>query len=181
LSAGQAFCTTNAKRLTMELNPFHIQTAAALTNVLAGVGATNSDAVQLVLTEAFFESRHHHSKRNVWNWTAGPLLTVTETGVDVGLCGFALAAGAPMLPLIWINPFWLSSNSIEHTVVLVDPDTRDVLWINQQSFKHLDPRDAQVLQRTVNDTTVDLTTLPCERPEQGTRNERIRAPKSTDP
>jgi hypothetical protein len=141
----------------LEHNPFHYQMTPSLSNVLTCIGATNSEAILLVDTKAFFESEHKQAKRIIWNWTGGGLIAVTEVGVNVALFAVAaLAESSSPPPPIWADPFWHSDNSLQHSIALVDARTREVLWLNRQDFKHQDPRDAQVLADTVAGTLADL-------------------------
>ena len=147
--------TGNHARL--EHNPFHHQMTPALTNVLTRIGTTNSEAVLLVDTKAFFESDHKQTKRTIWNWTGGGLLAVTEVGINVAffaVAALAEASGPP--PPLWVDPFWHSDNSLQHSIALVDVHTREVLWLNREEFEHQDPRDAQNLADTVTGTLADL-------------------------
>jgi hypothetical protein len=149
-----------AVRARLEPNPFHYQMTPALTNVLAHLGATNADAVLLVETKAFFESENHCTKRVVYNCTGGGVLAVTEVGFNAALFLAAALAGSHSAPsVIWVDPFWHSCNSIQHTVALVDARTGEVLWLNRQSFRRQDPRDANVLSRTMATTLFDLPML----------------------
>jgi hypothetical protein len=149
--------TPDPKRAVMEQNPFHYQMTPALTNLAARLGPANTDAVLLVDTKAFFESQHNQTKRVVWNCTGGGLLTVTEVGVNVALFAAAALSGAGSAPVpIWVDPFWHSSNSLQHNVALVDVRTQEVLWLNRQSFKNKDPRDADALAETVAKAFLDL-------------------------
>lgn len=140
-----------------EHNPFHYRMTASFTNVLARWGATNVEAVLLVDTKAFFESPHKHTKRTVWNWTGGGLIAVTEVGANLALVTVeVLIGGGSPPPDIWVDPFWHSSNSLQHSIALVDVRTREVLWLNREDFKRKDPRDAQILTDTVANTLADL-------------------------
>lgn len=144
-----------------EHNPFHYRMTASLTNVLARCGATNVEAVLLVDTRAFFESHHNHTKRTVWNWTGGGLIAVTEVGANLALVTVeVLAGGGGPPPAIWVDPFWRSSNSLQHSIALVDARTQEVLWLNRQDFNRKDPRDPEILRETVADTLVDLPPIP---------------------
>lgn len=144
-----------------EHNPFHYQMTSSLTNVLVRFGATNAEAVVLVDTKVFFESRHKHNQRAVWNWTGGGLIAVTEVGANLAEMTSAALIGVPNEPTpLWIDPFWHSSNSIQHSVALVDVRTRNVLWLNRRDFKRKDPRDADVLTDAVADTLADLPPIP---------------------
>ncbi len=147
----------NWKRAKMEPNPFRYQMTPALTNLVARFRATNSEAVLLVNTKAFFESKHNHTKRTVWNWTGGGVMTITEVGVNLVVVAAAALTGAGSAPVpIWADPFWHSSNSLQHNIVLVDARSQEVLWLNQQNFKHKDPRNKVVLAETVADTLADF-------------------------
>ena len=151
--------TANPARL--EPNPFHYRMTASLTNVLARCGATNVEAVLLVDTKAFFESQHKRTKRTIWNWTGGGLIAVTEVGADLALVTVeVLIGGGSPPPAIWVDPFWHSDNSLQHSIVLVDARTREVLWLNRRDFKRKDPRDAEILTDTVADTLMDLPPIP---------------------
>ena len=144
-----------------EHNPFHYQMTSSLTNVLVRIGATNVGAVLLVDTKAFFESEHKEAKRTIWNWTGGGLIAVTEVGVNAAFFTVALLAessGPP--PPIWVDPFWHSSNSLQHSIALVDARTGEVLWLNRREFKRKDPRDAEILTETVANTLADLPPMP---------------------
>lgn len=144
----------------LEHNPFHYQMTSSLSNVLTRIGATNSEAILLVDTKAFFESDHKQTKRAIWNWTGGGLVAVTEAGVNVAFVAVAvLAESSSPPPLLWVDPFWHSDNSLQHSIALVDVHTREVLWLNREEFKHQDPRDAQVLADTVAETLADLPTI----------------------
>lgn len=144
-----------------EHNPFHYQMTSSLTNVLFGMGATNSEAVLLVDTKAFFESQHKHTKRAVWNWTGGGLLATTEVGVNLAILVAGVLAGAHSAPLpVWVDPFWHSDNSLQHNIALVDVRSREVLWLNREDFKHQDPRDDENLANTLVRTLVDLPRIP---------------------
>ena len=147
----------NWKRAKMEPNPFRYQMTPVLTNLMARFGADNSEAVLLVNTKAFFESKHNHTKRTVWNWTGGGVMTITEVGVNLAVVAAAALTGAGSAPVpIWADPFWHSSNSLQHNIVLVDAHSQEVLWLNQQNFKHKDPRNKVVLAETVADTLADF-------------------------
>lgn len=140
-----------------EHNPFHYRMIPALTNVLARCGATNVEAVLLVDAKAFFESQHKHTKRTVWNWTGGGLIVTTEVGVNLAVVAVAVLSGAGSAPVpIWVDPFWHASNSLQHSVALVDVRTREVLWLNREDFNRKDPRDADILADTVADALTDL-------------------------
>lgn len=144
-----------------EHNPFHYRMTASLTNVLAGCGATNVQAVLLVDCRAFFESQHNHTRRTVWNWTGGGLIAVTEVGANLALVTVeVLAGGGGSLPGIWVDPFRHSSNFLQHNIALVDVRTQEVLWLNLQGFNRKDPRDPEILRETVADTLVDLPRIP---------------------
>jgi hypothetical protein len=161
LSFFRYMATSNPKRVRLEHNPFHYRMTSSLTNVLGRLGATNAQAVLLVNTKAFFESPHHHTKRAVWNWTGGGLIAVTEVGVNVALLAVPVLAGSSSPPPpIWADPFWHSSDSLQHNVALVDARTGEALWLNRQDFKRKDPRDAEVVTDTVADTMADLPTIP---------------------
>ncbi len=141
----------------LEHNPFHYQMTPALTNVLTRIGATNADAVLLVDTKVFFESEHKQAKRTVWNWTGGGLIAATEVGVNVAFFAVAVlaeASGPP--PPLWLDPFWHSDNSLQHSFALVDVHTREVLWLNREDFKHQNSHDAGILADTVIATLADL-------------------------
>jgi hypothetical protein len=141
----------------LEHNPFHYQMTASLTNVLFWMGATNVEAVLLVDTKAFFESDCKQTKRTIWNWTGGGLIAVTEVGINVAFFAVAvLAESSSPPPPLWVDPFWHSDNSLQHSIALVDVHTHEVLWLNRQEFKHQDPRDAQILADTVAGTLADL-------------------------
>jgi len=141
----------------LEPNPFHYRMAPAFTNLSARLGATNADAVLLVDTKAFFESKRHHTKRVVWNCTGGGLLTVTEVGVNAAVLAAAALSRASSAPVpIWVDPFWHTSNSLQHNIALVDVRTGEVLWLNRQSFKRKNPRDAGALAETVAVAFLDL-------------------------
>lgn len=141
----------------LEHNPFHYQMTSSLSNVLTRIGATNSEAVLLVDTKAFFGSDHKQTKRAFWNWTGGGLVAVTEAGVNVAFVAVAvLAQSSSPPPLLWVDPFWHSDNSLQHSIALVDVHTREVLWLNREGFKHQDPRDALILADTVAETLADL-------------------------
>ena len=136
---------------------FHHQAAACLTNVLARLCATNAKAILLMDSKVFFESKHNRTKRAMWNWTGGGLTAIVEVGANAAMYTAALLAGSSSAPEpIWIDPFWHSNNSIQHNLVLVEVQTRTVLWLNQQDFKHQDPRDAKTLDETVADAMRDL-------------------------
>ncbi len=144
-----------------EHNPFHYQMTSSLTNVLFWMGATNSEAVLLVDTKAFFESEHKHTQRVVWNWTGGGLLATAEVGVNLAILAAAVLVGADSAPVpVWVDPFWRSDNSLQHNIALVDVQTREVLWLNRREFKHKDPRDAEILADTVVGTLADLPRVP---------------------
>ncbi len=141
----------------LEPNPFHYQMTPALTNLAARLGATNAEAFLLVDTKAFFESPHNRTKRAAWNWSGGGLFVVTEVGVNLAIIGAAVLAGANSAPVpVWVDPFWHSSNSLQHDIALVDVRTREVLWLNRQNFKRQDPRDAEVLTESLAATLRDL-------------------------
>jgi hypothetical protein len=141
----------------IEHNPFHYQMTSSLTNVLVRFGATNSEAVLLMDTKAFFESRHQQTKRLWWNWTGGGVIATTEVGVNLAVVAVAALAGAGTAPVpIWIDPFWHSDNSIQHSIALVDIRTQEVLWLNRQDFKHKKARDPEILTGTVAGTLADL-------------------------
>jgi hypothetical protein len=141
----------------LEHNPFYYQVTPSLTNVLARFGATNAQAVLLVDTKAFFESEHNRTKRTVWNWTGGGLTAVVEVGANLAIIAVAALSGAGSAPVPFgFDPFWHSDNSIQQNIALVDVPTREVLWINQQDFKHQDPADAEALAGTVTDAMHDL-------------------------
>lgn len=147
--------TANPARF--EHNPFHYQMTSSLTNVLVQISATNAEAVLLVDSKAFFESRHKHTKRTVWNWTGGGLIAVTEVGANLALVTVeVLTGGGSPPPAIWVDPFWHSSNSLQHSFALVDVRTREVLWLNREDFKRKDPRDTDILTATVADAMADL-------------------------
>lgn len=147
-------------RARLETNPFHYRMTEALTNVVNQVGATNPAAVLLVDTKVFFESDHNQTKRGVWNWTGGGLLAIAEVGVNaVVFAAAALAGSSSAPPPIWVDPFWRSSNSIQHNLALVNARTGEVLWLNRRDFKRQDPRDAEKLMATVADTLEDLPNL----------------------
>jgi hypothetical protein len=149
--------TPDPKRAVMEQNPFHYQITPALTNLAARPGAADAEAFLLVDTKAFFESKHNHTKRTVWNWTGGGVVTVTEVGVNLAVVAAAALSGAGGAPVpIWVDPFWHSSNSLQHNVALVDVRTGEVLWLNRQSFKHKNPREAGALAETVANAFLDL-------------------------
>lgn len=154
LGFSRYFVTSNTKRVMLEHNPFHYEMAPALTNLLSQLGATNSEAVLLVDTKAFFESKHNRVKRAMWNFTGGGVLAVTEVGVNVAVIVFSAGSVSPVP--IWVDPFWHSSNSLQHIIALVDTRTREVLWLNRWSFSHKNPRDAEVLAETVDTTMNDL-------------------------
>lgn len=141
----------------LEPNPFHYRMAPALTNLAARLGATNAEAFLLVDTRAFFESRHNRAKRAAWNWTGGGLVVVSEVGANLAMVAADVVTGGPgpTTPVAF-DPFWHSSNSLQHNAALVDVRTREVLWLNRQNFKHKDPRDAKTLAKTVTDTLADL-------------------------
>ncbi len=140
-----------------EHNPFHYRMTPSLTNVLARCGATNAEAVLLVDTKAFFESQHKHTRRTVWNWTGGGLIATTEVGVNLAVVAVAVLSGAGSAPVpIWVDPFWHSSNSLQHSIALVDVHTREVLWLNREDFKRKDLRDADILMDTLAGTLADL-------------------------
>lgn len=152
--------TPDPKRAVMEQNPFHYHFTPALTNQAARPGAANAAALLLVDTKAFFESKHNHTKRTVWNWTGGGVVTVTEAGVNLAVVAAAALSGAGGAPVpIWVDPFWHSSNSLQHNIALVDARSQEVLWLNRQSFKHKNPRDPKVLKDTVTGTLSDLPDL----------------------
>jgi hypothetical protein len=130
---------------------------SSLTNVLVRFGVTNSEAVLLMDTKAFFESRHRQAKRLWWNWTGGGVIATTEVGVNLAVVAVAALAGAGAAPVpIWIDPFWHSDNSIQHSIALVDIRTQEVLWLNRQDFKHKKARDPEILTGTVAGTLADL-------------------------
>ena len=144
-----------------EHNPFHYRITASLTNVLLQMGVTNTEAVLLVDSKAFFESRHKQTKRTAWNWTGGGLIATTEVGVNLAVLAVAVFSGAGTAPVpIWVDPFWHSSNSLQHSIALVDVRTREVLWLNREGFKRKDPRDAEILTETVAGTMADLPPMP---------------------
>jgi hypothetical protein len=136
---------------------FHHQAAACLTNVLARLCATNAKAVLLMDSKVFFESNRNRTKRAMWNWTGGGVTAVVEVGFNAAMYTAAMLARANTAPEpIWIDPFWHSNNSIQLNLVLVDVQTRTVLWLNQQDFKHQDPRNAQTMDETITDAMRDL-------------------------
>ena len=61
---------------------------------------------------------------------------------------------------IWVDPFWYSSNSLQHNIALVDAHTGQVLWLNREDFSHQDPRDAEIIANTVARTLADLPHMP---------------------
>jgi hypothetical protein len=149
--------TPDPNRAMMERNPFHYQMAPALANLAARLGATNADAILLVDTKVFFESQHNRTKRVIWNYTGGGLIAVTEAGINLALLPLDnMIPGDDPPSTIWADPFWRSGNSLQQSMALVDVRTREVLWLNRQSFKHKDPRDAKVLEETLTDTLADL-------------------------
>jgi hypothetical protein len=138
-------------------NPFHHQMTSPIARVAIRLGGTNAAAVLLVDTKIFFESRHNQAKRLWWNWTGGGVIAVTEVGVNLAVLAAAVLAGASSAPgPIWIDPFWHSDNSIQHSIALVDIRTQEVLWLNRQDFKHQDPGDPEILMKTVAGTLADL-------------------------
>jgi len=150
--------TANPARL--EHNPFHYQMTSSLTNVLARYGGTNAQAILLVDSKVFFESPHYEAKRTLWNFTGGGLLATTEVGVNLAVIAVAVLSGAGSAPVpIWVDPFWHSSNSLQHSIALVDARTCEVLWLNRRDFKRKDPRDAAALAETVAETIADLPSL----------------------
>ena len=148
--------TPDSSRL--EHNPFGYQTTSSLTNVLLGLGVTNSDAVLLVETKAFFESKRHGTKRALYNWTGGGLAVVGEVGFNTAMYSAMILSGHPSVPPdpFWVNPFWHSDNTIGLSIALVNVRTREVLWVNQQNFNHMDPRKPQAIAQTVTCTMRDL-------------------------
>ena len=152
------FWTYMGPKGRLEPSPFRYRVTSAFTNVLICLGATNVDAVLLVHTKAFFESKHNRTKRAVWNWTGGGLTTMVEVGFNValiaaeGLAGRGSGSASP----IWADPFWHSSNSLQHNFALVDVRTGEVLWLNRQNFKRKDPRDAGALAETMANAFLDL-------------------------
>ena len=138
-------------------NPFHHQMTSPIARVAARLGGTNAVAVLLVDTRVFFESRHKQTKRLWWNWTGGGVIATTEVGVNLAVVAAAVLAGAGSAPgPIWIDPFWHSDNSIQHSIALVDIRTQEVLWLNRQDFKHQDPSDPEILMKTVAGMLADL-------------------------
>ncbi len=136
---------------------FHHQAAACLTNVLARFAVTNARAVLIMDSKVFFESKHNRTKRALWNWTGGGVTAVVEVGFNAAMYTAAMLARSSSAPEpIWIDPFWHSNNSIQLNLVLVDVQTRTVLWLNQQDFKHQDPRNAKTMEETVTDAMHDL-------------------------
>ena len=144
-------------RTNAEPNPFHHQMTTPIAQVAARLGGTNAVAVLLVDTKVFFESRHKQTKRLWWNWTGGGVIATTEVGVNLAVVAVAVLAGASSAPVpIWIDPFWHSDNSIQHSIALVDIRTQEVLWLNRQDFKHKEARDPEILMKTVAGTLADL-------------------------
>jgi len=144
-------------RTNAETNPFHHQLTSPIGMVAARLGETNAVAVLLVDTKVFYESRHKQTKRLWWNWTGGGVIATTEVGVNLAVLAVAVLAGAGSAPgPIWIDPFWHSDNSIQHSIALVDVRTREVLWLNREDFKHQDPSDPESLMKTVTGTLADL-------------------------
>lgn len=146
---------STASPTALEPNPFHCEITPAIANALNQLGATNSEAVILVDTKAFFESRHGAHKRLAWNYTGAVLIGATEASVFLT---FSVLSSRSLDPenWIWVDPFWHSRNSLQYNIALVDVHTHEVLWLNRQSFKQKDPRDANVLAETLATTLDDL-------------------------
>jgi hypothetical protein len=149
-----------------EPSPFHYRTVEPLTNLLARMSATNSEAILLVDTKAFFESKHSRTKRAVWNWTGGGLVLVTEIGFNAAIIVAAALSGTSSMPApgtmsapIGFDPFWHSKNSLQHNMALVVARTGEVLWLNQQNFKRKNPRDDKDIEKTITEVMKDLPDL----------------------
>jgi len=141
--------------------PFHYQMSPSLTYVLLPIGATNAEAVLLLDSTALFESRHKHTKRTVWNWAGGGLIAATEGGLNLTVVALDVFSGSCSTPVpIRVDPFWHSSNSLQHIVALVDARTREVLWLSREDFKRKDPHDAEILMVSVAGTMADLPPIP---------------------
>ena len=155
-------CLSTPDPSRLEHNPFGYQTTSSLTEVLLELGVTNRDAVLLLETKAFFESKHHGTKRALYNWTGGGLEVVGEVSFNAAMYSAMILCGRPSVPPepFWVDPFWHSGNSIRHSMALVDVHTREVLWLNQQNFKHMEPRHPEAIAQTVACTMRDL---PCKR------------------
>lgn len=158
--------TNNSETVTLLHNPFHYQLSPALTNVLPQLGATNSEAVLLVDTRVFFQSRHERTKAAVWNYTGGGLVAITQVAANLAAFAVCFVGSAPFQPF-WFDPFWRPRNSIDHKIALVDALSREVLWVNRQASDYTDPRGTSNLVQSVNVALFDLPALA--ETSQGTR------------
>jgi hypothetical protein len=104
---------------TSEL-PFRYKLKAPLLQLQRKLGVAPAEALVLVDSTVFVETPTGRGKRLLWNWTGAPLVTTAVHAITFG--GGMTDTNAPGGKAAVSCP-----TAIEHTIVIVDPHTRDVL------------------------------------------------------
>jgi len=115
------------------------------------LGSADADLLVLMESEALFESPDARHKRNKANWTFGAAMM--PLFVAFSAAG-AAGGGAPNLPLEF-SPGW-----VQHSALIADARTREVLFCNGRRFPGEDARNADALRGKLKDTLADFAELP---------------------
>ncbi len=140
-----------ANRPNLKGKSLEYQTDPCLAELRNRLGHHEADLVVLMDSKAFYETPGARSKRRKWNRTGGTVLM--PFFIAFSAAGAAGGGGAPKLPLEF-SPGWM-----EHTILIADGRTQEVLFWNGRRFPGGDARNADTLRAKLRDTLADLAEL----------------------